>query len=86
MKTIIALSLLIPIFSSYAATEITYKEVLPLEAVRIGEVSFFQAGTATQSEVIDSLSKKTDAMGGTHFKVSSLNAENNTYATAIVYK
>lgn len=86
MKNVLSLSLLLFISSGYAASEVTYLNPTPQGAVRIGEVSFFKAGSATQSEVIGSLSKKADSLGGTHFEISSLNSSDNTYATAIVYK
>ena len=83
MKSALSLSLLLFVSGSYAATEATY--INPVDAKQIGQVSFFKAGSATQSEVIESLSKKSDALGGTHFVVTSLNAADTTYATANVY-
>ncbi|MFT6435483.1 MAG: hypothetical protein ACJAVI_003538 [Candidatus Azotimanducaceae bacterium] len=85
MKSALSLSLLLFVSGSYAATEATYINPAPLDAKQIGQVSFFKAGSATQSEVIESLSKKSDALGGTHFVVTSLNAADTTYATANVY-
>ncbi|MDM8773761.1 DUF1471 domain-containing protein [Enterobacter kobei] len=84
MKSILVLALLFPIFSSYAATEITYNEPTPINAIRVGEINFFKTGSATQSEIINSLSKKADMIGGTHFVISSLRVQDNSYATAVM--
>ncbi|EKS6729925.1 MULTISPECIES: DUF1471 domain-containing protein [Enterobacteriaceae] len=86
MKKCLVLSLILSAINCYASTEATYKNPAPSSSVRIGSVSFFNSGSVTQSEIVNELSRKSDELGGSYFVITSLDVDNNSRATAVVYK